>query len=246
MIVRLNVLSYSHVDHELTDYTMKWLSVAEISKITMIPAPTARRYASLFKEYLSCRKMGRVTKYPESAVEIFKRIVSLYNDGLVTTEIEERLRSEYPRTIEVSSTERSVEAQPSMNVQAELSGAFSEMMANMAKSLEVVANQKSIIDEQREDIYKLKKAFVLLARSQKKIKALPQLDISSIAEGYDERATALEQKDIELEEVTSELAQENSSLRTKVEVMEAELVRLRRDRREMENYFLDKIKRLNG
>ncbi|OEU66161.1 MAG: hypothetical protein BA863_15580 [Desulfovibrio sp. S3730MH75] len=225
---------------------MKWLSVAEISKITMIPAPTARRYASLFKEYLSSRKMGRVTKYPESAVEIFKRIVNLYNEGLVTTEIEEKLRAEYPRTIEVSATERTVATQPSNMMQAELSGAFSEMMAHMTKSLEVVADQKSIIEEQREDIYKLKKAFVLLARSQKKIKALPQLDMSAIAGEYDERASALEQKDIELEEVTTELSQDNSALRGKIEIMEAELMRLRKDRRDMENYFLDKIKRLKS
>lgn len=222
---------------------MKWLSVAEISKITMIPAPTARRYASLFKEFLSSKKMGRVTKYPESAVEIFRRIVSLYNDGMVTTEIEQQLRSEYPRTIEISPSERAVPVQPAMNIQAELSGAFAEMMDRMSKSLEVIADQKSIIEEQREDIYKLKKAFVLLARSQKKIKALPQLDIRSITSEYDERTNALEQKDIELEVATTELSQENNNLRNKLEVMESELMRLRKDRREMEKYFLDKIKR---
>ncbi|HAS90262.1 MAG TPA: hypothetical protein DCS48_13325 [Desulfovibrio sp.] len=225
---------------------MKWLSVAEISKITMIPAPTARRYASLFKDFLSSKKMGRVTKYPESAVEIFKRIVTLYNDGMVTTEIEQQLRSEFPRTIEISPSERGIPTQPVMNVQAELSGAFAEMMDKMSKSLEVIADQKSIIEEQREDIYKLKKAFVLLARSQKKIKALPQLDIKSLTEEYDERTNALEQKDVELEVATTELAQENNNLKHKLEVMESELIRLRKDRREMENYFLDKIKRMNG
>ncbi len=225
---------------------MKWLSVAEISKITMIPAPTARRYASLFKDFLSSKKMGRVTKYPESAVEIFKRIVNLYNEGMVTTEIEQQLCSEFPRTIEISPSERGLPAQPAMNIQAELSGAFAEMMDKMSKSLEVIADQKSIIEEQREDIYKLKKAFVLLARSQKKIKALPQLDIKSMTEEYDVRTNALEQKDVELEEATTELAQENTNLKHKLEVMESELVRLRKDRREMENYFMDKIKRMNG
>ncbi len=212
----------------------------------MIPAPTARRYASLFKDFLPSKKMGRVTKYPDSAVEIFKRIVTLYNEGMVTTEIEQELRAEFPRTIEISPSERGVPVQPSMNLQAELSGAFAEMMDKMSRSLEVIADQKSIIEEQREDIYKLKKAFVLLARSQKKIKALPQLDIRAITDEYDERTNALEQKDVELEVATAELAQENTSLKNKLEIMEAELMRLRKDRRDMENYFLDKIKKLKN
>ncbi|GKT31228.1 hypothetical protein ADUPG1_001911, partial [Aduncisulcus paluster] len=186
-----------------------------------IPAPTARRYASLFKDFLSSKKMGRVTKYPESAVEIFKRIVSLYNDGMVTTEIEQQLRSEFPRTIEISPSERGVPAQPAMNIQAELSGAFAEMMDKMSN-------------------------FCSSCPQPKKIKALPQLDIKSITEEYDERTIALEQKDVELESATNELAQENTTLKHKLEVMEAELIRLRKDRREMENYFMDKIKRLNG
>ncbi len=75
---------------------------------------------------------------------------------------------------------------------------------------------------------------------------MPQLDIKSITEEYDERTIALEQKDVELESATNELAQENTTLKHKLEVMEAELIRLRKDRREMENYFMDKIKRLNG
>jgi len=75
---------------------------------------------------------------------------------------------------------------------------------------------------------------------------LPQLDIKSMTDEFGERTNALEQKDVELEEATTELAHENSNLKHKLEIMEAELIRLRKDRREMENYFLDKIKRMNG
>lgn len=225
---------------------MNWISVADISKTTGIPAPTARRYASLFKDFLPSRKMGRVTKYPESVIAIFQRIVSLYNDGLVTAEIEEKLKSEYPRTIEVSPNERAAPSQPAVAGQLELGDAFSEMMERMGKSLEVIADQKSIIEEQRDDINKLKRAFVLLAKSQKKLKELPQLDVKSMTEEFEGRAQALEQKDSELEETASDLAQENASLRSKLEVMETELVRLRRDRREMEKYFLDKIKKIQS
>ncbi|WP_027178329.1 MerR family transcriptional regulator [Maridesulfovibrio bastinii] len=225
---------------------MNWISVAEISKITGIPAPTARRYASLFKDFLPSRKMGRVTKYPDSVIAIFQRIVTLYNDGLVTTEIEEKLKSEYPRTIEVSPNERSVSVQPAVAGQLELGEAFSGLMERMSKSLEVIADQKEIIEDQRCDIAKLKRAFILLARSQKKMKELPQLDYKAMTEEFEGRTEALRQKDSELEEATSDLAQENSTLRRKLEVMETELIRLRRDRREMEKYFLDKIKKIQS
>lgn len=235
-----------HIDHSPGINTMNWISVAEISKITGIPAPTARRYASLFKDFLSSRKMGRVTKYPDSVIAIFQRIVTLYNDGLVTVEIEEKLKSEYPRTIEISSTERATPTQPVVAGQLELGEAFSGMMERMGKSLEVIADQKDIIQEQREDIAKLKRAFVLLARSQKKLKELPQVDMKAMTEEIEDRTNALKQKDSELEEATTDLAQENSTLRRKLEVMESELIRLRRDRREMEKYFLDKIKKIQS
>lgn len=225
---------------------MNWISVAEISKITGIPAPTARRYASLFKDFLPSRKMGRVTKYPDSVIAIFQRIVTLYNEGMVTAEIEEKLKSEYPRTIEVSPTERTTESKPAIPGQLELSEAFSGLMERMGKSLEVIADQKDIIQEQRNDIAKLKRAFILLARSQKKLKELPQLDIKTMTDEFEGRTEALKQKDSELEEAAAELAQENSALRGKIEVMETELIRLRKDRREMEKYFLDKIKKIQS
>jgi hypothetical protein len=80
---------------------MNWLSVAEIAKRTRIPAPTARRYAALFKDFLGGRKMGRVTKYPEESLGVFERISRLYADGGVTAEIEDALRTEFPRTFDV-------------------------------------------------------------------------------------------------------------------------------------------------
>ena len=41
---------------------------------------------------------------------------------------------------------------------------------------------------------------------------------------------------------TEALRAENQELKEKLSVMEAEMVRLRKDRREMEKYLLDKIK----
>ena len=80
---------------------MDWLSVAEIARLTRIPAPTARRYAALFREFLPHRKAGRVTRYAPEAARVFERISGLYHEGRVTTEIEEVLRREFSRTIDL-------------------------------------------------------------------------------------------------------------------------------------------------
>ncbi len=102
--------------------------------------------------------------------------------------------------------------------------------------MEVIANQKSIIDQQQEDIQKLKTAFVMLARSQKKMKELPTGgDI--IPEEIIEQTQALEKKDAEIEEMALKLTFDTSDLKAKLQILESELVRLRKDRREMENIF---------
>ncbi|WP_419786207.1 hypothetical protein [Pseudodesulfovibrio sp.] len=220
---------------------MNWLSVAEIAKLTRIPAPTARRYASLFKDFLNGRKMGRITKYPEDCVVIFEKISRMYSDGKVTAEIEDALRREYTRTIEV---EHQADA-PARGGEmfTELAGVFNGVMGKVASCMEVIADQKSIIERQQDDIQKLKTAFVLLARSQKKMKQLPgESDI--IPEEIVRQTQALERKDAEIEEMALKLSFDTSDIKAKLQILESELVRLRKDRREMEKFLQDKIDRL--
>jgi len=177
---------------------MNWLSVAEIAKLTRIPAPTARRYAALFKDFLGGRKMGRVTKYPEESAIIFERISRLYGEGRVTSEIDEVLRSEFPRTIDVE--HRSGVPAPRSEGYADLASTFNDVIGKVASCMTVIADQKTIIDNQQEDIQKLKTAFVLLARSQKKSKQLPASS-DFVPDGILEHTKALEEKDAEIEEM---------------------------------------------
>lgn len=220
---------------------MNWLSVAEIAKLTRIPAPTARRYASLFKDFLGGRKMGRVTKYPEESVVVFERISRLYSDGHVTSEIDDILRTEFPRTIDVE--HRAAPTAPATEGFADLASTFNGVIEKVAASMEVIANQKAVIDSQQEDIRKLKTAFVLLARSQKRMKQLPA-GIEALPSEIFEQTQALEQKDAEIEEMALKLTFDTSDIKAKLQILESELVRLRKDRREMEKYLQDKIDRL--
>ncbi|MUM77611.1 hypothetical protein GKC30_08200 [Pseudodesulfovibrio sp. F-1] len=224
---------------------MNWLSVAEIAKRTRIPAPTARRYASLFKDFLGGRKSGRVTRYPEDSIAVFERISRLYADGAVTAEIEDALRTEFPRTIDVAGA---APAQPvaggvQTQVYAELAASFNGVMGKVASCMEIIADQKAIIDRQDEDIQKLKTAFVLLARSQKRMKELPASQ-GGVSDEIERRTRELEQKDAEIEEMALKLSFDTSDIKAKLQILESELVRLRKDRRDMEKYLQEKIERL--
>jgi len=221
---------------------MNWLPVAEIAKLTRIPAPTARRYAALFKDFLGGRKMGRVTKYPEESVVVFERISQLYGDGLVTSEIDDALRTEFPRTIDVDHRAASfVVADDKSN---ELAETFNEVVGKVASCMEVIADQKSVINSQQEDIQKLKTAFVMLARGQKRLKQLPVSQPAALPADLVEQTRALEEKDAEIEEMALKLTFDTSDIKAKLQILESELVRLRKDRREMEKYLQDKIDRL--
>ena len=221
---------------------MNWLSVAEIAKLTRIPAPTARRYASLFKDFLGGRKLGRVTKYPDDSVVIFEKISRMYGEGKVTAEIDEALRGEFTRTIDVD--QGAQPPAPAGEMFTELAGVFNGVMGKVASCMEVIADQKSIIERQQDDIHKLKTAFVLLARSQKKMKQLPAAATDVIPEEFLMQTQALEQKDAEIEEMALKLSFDTSDIKAKLQILESELVRLRKDRREMEKYLQDKIARL--
>jgi len=221
---------------------MNWLSVAEIAKRTRIPAPTARRYAALFKDFLGGRKVGRVTKYPEESAVIFERISRLYGEGLVTNEIDDRLRSEFPRTIEVEHSPVAMQGGPGEGF-PELTATFNDVLSRVTSCMEVIADQKSIIERQQEDIYKLKTAFVLLARSQKRIKQLPGGQLA-LPDDFVAQTRALEEKDAEIEEMALKLTFDTSDIKAKLQILESELVRLRKDRRDMEKYLQDKIDRL--
>ncbi len=227
---------------------MNWLSVAEIAKLTRIPAPTARRYASLFKDFLGGRKMGRVTKYPDESIVVFERISRMYGEGRVTAEIDDGLRTEFPRTIDVEHHAQ-VPAQQT-EVYAELADSFNGVLGKVASCMEVIADQKATIENQADDIQKLKTAFVLLARSQKKMKELPSgsdfipEELLLQTQVLEQKSIELEQKDAEIEEMALKLTFDTSDIKAKLQILESELVRLRKDRREMEKYLQDKIERL--
>lgn len=222
---------------------MELLALSDIAKRTGIPAPTARRYAALFKDYLSGRRLGRMTRYPDAAVGVFQRIGELYAEGRITAEIEDILRREFPRTIEVGPASEPI-ALPAVvhdlpgNLAEVLSDALSEALANsishFSDALDKLAEQKTSLDTHQTDINKLKNGFVLLARNLKRVAKREQADVTSQVERLSERLRGIEPKLAVMEEISLTLTSDNADLKARVSAQEVELRRLREDRERME------------
>lgn len=235
------------------------MALSDIARRTGIPAPTARRYAALFKDFFSGRRLGRMTRYPEDAVAVFLRISELYGQGRITAEIEEILRREFPRTIEVgpASEQRALPAVPpelsSMlpgNLTEVLTDALSDALSEalsaslnrFGETLDAVAEQKTSLDTHQTDIAKLKNGFVLLARNLKRLARRDQADTVAQMTRLQERMRLIEPKLAVMEEITLTLTSDNADLKARLSAQEVELQRLRDDRQRLEEI----LKRLNG
>jgi len=222
---------------------MELLALSDIAKRTGIPAPTARRYAALFKDFLSGRRLGRMTRYPEDSVAVFQRISELYTDGRITAEIEELLRREFPRTIEVGPAAEPIalpavaEDLPGHLAEAlsdALSEALSSSIAQFSDALGKLAEQKTSLDTHQSDINKLKNGFVLLARNLKRVAKREQADVSAQVEKLGERLRVMEPKLAVMEEISLTLTSDNADLKARVAAQEVEIRRLRDDRERLE------------
>ena len=229
---------------------MELMALSDIARRTGIPAPTARRYAALFKDFLSGRRLGRMTRYPEDAVPVFLRISELYGQGRITAEIEDMLRREFPRTIEVGPATEPY-ALPSISQELStlpgnlteiltdaLSDALSEALAtslsSFGETLETLANQKQSLDGQQSDITKLKNGFVLLARNIKRLATRDQADIVTQISRILDRLRLMEPKLAVMEEITLTLTSDNADMKARLSAQEVELQRLREDRQRLE------------
>ena len=241
---------------------MELMALSDIARSTGIPAPTARRYAALFKDYFQGRRLGRMTRYPEEALPVFLRVSELYGQGRITAEIEDILRREFPRTIEVGPASEQMALPPvppevsamlpanltevlSEALSDALSEALSASLDRFGETLETLADQKSSLDLQQSDITKLKNGFVLLARNLKRLARRDQADTVSAIARIQDRMRNMEPKLAVMEEITLTLTSDNADLKARLAAQEVELQRLREDRQRLEN-ILKNISGLPG
>lgn len=108
-----------------------WLSIAEISKNLGLAENTARRYANLFSDYLVDRRFGRAIKYKSDSINVLGRVAALYQDGLGTDEIREKIHEEFPAHIDHEDEAQSGRSVPALIQESHLQETISQLTEQM-------------------------------------------------------------------------------------------------------------------
>lgn len=229
----------------------KLLSIAKISRELNIPESTLHYWKNRFSEFLPSIGKGRQKRFRPEAVDVFRTISEMLSLGHTTKDVKSELASMYPINIDPNKDARSLPVPQQLPAQR----ASGEMQAEMARAVGVEIAK--VVGE------KLGEALELacgpgLADLSGKVAQTAQ-NVSDQAERLD----YLQNRNEELEQTVEELRerleqapaaggeasegldsvrQENENLKEKLSTLEAELVRLRKDRREMEKFLLGKIK----
>ncbi|MDD3311646.1 MerR family transcriptional regulator [Pseudodesulfovibrio sp.] len=193
----------------------KVLSVAEIARELELPESTVHYWKNRFAQHLPSVGRGRQKRFKPEAVEVFSTISRLLKEGHTARDVMDQLAGSYPLQ---------ADAMPEGSVfvpAPQAAGGAMEPALKMAAAigLEIA---KSVGEG-------IRSVLTGAAGGQ---------DVADIREGLeaaaDRIATAMRETEV--------LKSENAELREKLKIMEAEMIRLRKDRREMEKYLLDKIK----
>jgi hypothetical protein len=187
-------------------------------------------------------------RYDKSALEVFERVAELYSQGRITSEIEEMLRREYPRIIEVGPATEPIalpavaqELPPSMAealtsaLSDALATALSESLSHFTGALDKLAEQKIYLDGHQTDISKLKDGFVLLARNLKRVAQRDQSEVRAIVGCVEARLKKAEATVAVMEEITLTLSSDVGDLKARVAAQDVEIRRLRDERDRVED-----------
>lgn len=193
----------------------KVLSVAEIARELELPESTVHYWKNRFAQHLPSVGRGRQKRFRPEAVEVFAAISRLLKEGHTARDVMDQLARSYP--LQADAVPPSAAPAAPLAVDAASMEPVMKMAAAIGMEIarSVGDGIKSVLDP-----------------------ANAGGDITDVRQGLEDAAgriaTAMEE--------TEALRSENRELKEKLAVMEAEMVRLRKDRREMEKYLLDKIK----
>lgn len=194
----------------------KVLSVAEIARELELPESTVHYWKNRFAQHLPSVGRGRQKRFKPEAIEIFSAISRLLKEGHTARDVMDQLSREYP--LQADAVPAAVRSEPGAPVDAGSLEPVMKMAASIGLEIarSVGEGIRSVLDPEN----------------------LGSPDVSEVRKGLEDAAVRI----TEAMEETEALKAENRELKEKLAVMEAEMVRLRKDRREMEKYLLDKIK----
>ena len=192
----------------------KVLSVAEIARELELPESTVHYWKNRFAQHLPSVGRGRQKRFKPEAIEVFGTISRLLKEGHTARDVMDQLSQSYP--LQADAMPATLNTPVPMNANA----IEPAMKMAAAIGLEIA---KSVGEGIRS---------VLATDSD------GSPDLSDVKQGLEEVALRIASQT----EETETLKTENGLLKEKLKIMENEMVRLRKDRREMEKYLLDKIK----
>lgn len=192
----------------------KMLSVAEIARELELPESTVHYWKNRFAQHLPSVGRGRQKRFKPEAVEIFSVISRMLKQGHTARDVMETLSQDYPLQADA------VPAITGDNAPASAAGMDVAVQMASTIGLEIA---KSIGEGIR----------TVLAPGAPNSEEMDSIrnEVQQVVERISSSSGSVEA-----------LRAENAELKEKLRIMEAEMVRLRKDRREMEKYLLDKIK----
>ena len=242
----------------------KLLSIAVISRELNIPESTLHYWKNRFSEFLPSVGRGRQKRFRPDAVEVFRTIAEMLKLGHTTRDVKAELAGHYPLNIEPTRETAPVAQaaplqamQPVVEGTAQIAAAVGLEIAKVIGERLGEAIRLAAGDGFTQFSDRLEHADQALSRQA------ADLDSLRRSGGYCEARLA--EQDLFIQELRGELEllrqegpaqvalppgaaedvtalrQENEELRTKLTVLESELIRLRKDRREMEKFLLEKI-----
>lgn len=224
------ILSGAHVT------TKKLLSVAEISRQLDVPESTVHYWKNRFAQFLPSVGQNRQKRFKPEAVEVFSDIARMLKEGHTAKDVMDHLATTCainPQTAELSSNADmgQLSHTPAINGLAaeqivQIAQAVGlEIGRSISEALRLFPGQSTQENEPSNGRYNQNQT---------------EEDMLMVRTELNRTCALVEGQHEEL----SELRDENTELRKKLDVMEAELVRLRKDRRELEKYLLDKIRKV--
>ena len=216
------------------------LSVAEIARKLGVPESTVHYWKNRFAQHLPSAGTGRQKRFRPEAVEVFRVIAEMFSLGHSAQDVMETLGKNFPLTASMEGDPQAQGAEaPFRNPRA---AADSMGVGGADAALRMAA---AMGQEMGREIARG------IGEGLRQLSALPGApQQGALPEGFgpgeiDAIKSVVENACGKLDENSGQvalMAAENAELKAKLTVLEAELIRLRKDRREMEKYLLDKIK----
>jgi len=224
------------------------LSVAEIARKLGVPESTVHYWKNRFAQHLPSSGSGRQKRFRPEAVDVFRVVAEMFSLGHSAQDVMETLGKNFPLTASVDGDPLAPGAEAPFSArggarnprEAASEAALAETAMRMAAAMGKEMGQE-IARGIGEGLRKHLSGRLALAEGEEQDALPPGIDaeeLSAIKAVVEDTCGRLDASAGEV----SRMAAENAELKAKLTVLESELIRLRKDRREMEKYLLDKIK----